>query len=426
MTSLKLGRAEVSECLSTLQMGNDDTLDLGGWFSGATLPEAFGLRQQLLGLGSRDEPVIPVVSELDPKLDGFYEVLGVSVDAEHDFSYDTRPEMIGAHRWSASLRRVAGGYSRPQFEVLVSTAVRANAHSVASPNGIVAALPITPLSASAREYDYTTVPTAGAAGTLVTADGDVELASAVAPTSGYWSGYVKPASYYIGTPRIEVLYGSVWLAVHGQQIPLDVAGNWRISNGFCRVYPSATGVGGKKGFTVETFRAGSWVGCEFVGWTYSAVLPGWIGPRDATGDSTGYSSPTILTNTPDVVSIRVAGSMGRLTLTLRAGETWVVAQCTGSLVGLGRSTATASTGFTGGVRATANDANGLRYLMASCAQTGAGSQVDGANGRIQAATAYPKVYAITADYQVGPFTTDTGVRDGFYAACYTRRKVVGR
>jgi 3-oxoacyl-[acyl-carrier protein] reductase len=43
-------------------------------------PRRAGFRQQLLGLVGSEEQVVPVVSDLDPQLDGFYRVLNVVVD----------------------------------------------------------------------------------------------------------------------------------------------------------------------------------------------------------------------------------------------------------------------------------------------------------------------------------------------------------
>jgi hypothetical protein len=215
---------------------------------------------------------------------------------------------------------------------------------------------------------------------------------------------------------------------------MALGANWRISNGYCRVYPSATGGSSTKSFTVETYRSGSWVGSEFTAAFYNAgVFSAYL---NTTGDATGYADPVVLTNSPSCVSISlpVPSTLGvaygkyACILTLRNLDTFIEATYVPSTAlngyGFVRTTNTASTAFTGGVRATANDANGLRYLIAVHKT----STADTTKGGVTAGNIAAEVgqFAITADYQVGVATTDTGVRDLFYAARSDKRRVVVR
>lgn len=426
MSSFKIGRAEVANCLASVSMSGD-VLDVSGGFSAATLEEAFGLRQQLLGLVGSEEQVVPVVSDLDPQLDGFYRVLNVTVDTDQATSYeefDASAELTGWHNWSASLLRLANGFARPQFETFVVGAVRDNGYAVTTPTGILAAMPIASVTAS-REFDTSSLGVSSTV-TLATADGNVTVPVGVLPYDPTaWSGYIEPADYYRGSAVIEVSYGGVWLPVIGQQLPLGVGGDWRISNGYCRVYPSATA--SVKGFTVETYRSGAWHGTEFAACQFTP--PTTFGAAaDTTGDSTGYSEPIILVNNLNVCVVQTSGEAGQFTFTLRAGDTWV--EVRRGLYGIpGRvafrpTSAISVTTFSGGHRATANDANGLRMLMATTANEFSGGT--GALAYNSSPGTNPPVFQFTADYQAGVVTTDTGVRDLFYAARYDRRRVVIR
>jgi hypothetical protein len=115
-------------------------------------------------------------------------------------------------------------------------------------------------------------------------------------------------------------------------------------------------------------------------------------------------------------------------ISLRAGDTFIEISHVPSAAilqfGFMRSTNEAGTAFTGGIRATANDANGLRYLIT----TPTTANVDAVRGGVAQASTSAKrsLFAITADYQAGIVSTDTAVRDMFYAGRSHRRRVVVR
>lgn len=432
MAGTWLGRANITNCLSSISMVGD-VLELSGWFSEPSLPESIGRRQQLLGLGVDEERIISVVSDLDSSIDGYYLCQPVRIETDHALSYEESEDMTGAHQWSATLMRVSGGYARPQVETVATSAIRTNAHGVAAALGIIGAQ-VVPTIAGAQEVDLG--DTYGST-TLATEDGTITVWTAsttpVAPFA--WNGYVAPADFFTGCARLEVLRGTEWVPVVGRQLDAGVAGNWRISNGYCRVYPSASLGATRRGFTVETWRSATgWDGHEWVADSYGTAFGGaWAnewnsGQAHVTGDDSGYSDPVVITNLPEVVVVRVAGESCLTTFSLRAADTWVEVtphHRNTSTVGWGfrRATTEARTTFTGGMRATASDGNGLRYLAsAPC------TVYTHADGKIAGlpATAGLVTYQITADYQAGVVTTDTAVRDLFLAPRSDRRRVVPR
>ena len=416
--SLTIGRATFPRNESTLQWSGDD-LTITGFISPTTVNDvdhANALRAQLNGLGdSNDDDVISVTSSTDPNIDGFYRVLNIQVSGE-----PTVMNVHGVMPYVAQLRRVAGGFSKPSFETMVTSVVRTNAHSVVSPVGPIAAY-FAPSAYTYADIDTSSLTLVGSA-TLTTSDGSVVVKTATAPVAtDWWRHFVQPADYYSGGARVEVQYGSTWYPIHGLHLPSGTAGKWRISNGYCRLYPSS--VGGQGRFTVETYRTGSWVGREFMWGVFTTV---WV-PTAATGDATGLVTPSILVNTPNMVVIRSPISSYIHDFVIRRGDTWIEATALSPAVpvkwGIAPSTSIASTSFTGGIRATGDDANGLRFLTSA----GPATTKDTGTGALYAtSTVNTMTIQVTADYQVGVATTDTTVRDLFYAARSDRQKVVAR
>jgi hypothetical protein len=383
--------------------------------NGATsLTQSTALNQQLLGLvENQDEDTFPFTWSLDSTYDGFYKIRSVQVDPESVYITS------GVSRFTITMERVGGGYSRPQFESIAQQVVYSNSHGVTAPAGF----DLSWYAGSGTEADvaYTGI------WSLTLAEGAHKWHAAFAP-SGPTSYYIstRPADYYLNTARVEVQYGSTWYPVVGQQVPLGTGVNWRISNGAIRLYP--TSVSGNGRFTVEAWSSadGLWVGKEY------GIITGASTFVNATGTTSDPSSLKIVKNSPEAVVVRLrqqaeAGAV--FDFTLRKGDFNVecsIMQPTGATSqtwGIQLSSATASTSSTGAIRSTA--ATSSRYQQISCGLTVTADTVNGGLRLSSAAAA--AVFAISPNADIfGLGYTAANTRDLFLAARSERAKVVTR
>lgn len=411
--SMTIGRCSITEdpdAGSLRQRG--DVVSFSSVVNASSVDEMKARVQQLRGLmDNDDETVFPFTWSEDSSFDGFYTDFQVEVA-----DYATMLTN-GACPFTITMRRI-GGFQRPRFEVITGTVVRTNSHAVTTPTVIRGAMPA--VSAWGNERDIYNFGTAGAGAPITTDDGLVYVATATVPftTPDFYRFFVPPASSYVGSARLEIQYGATWYPVQGLRIPSATYGNWRINNGFCRVYPSTVASGR---FTVETYGTGAWVAQEMEVGYFSAS---WLNLK-ATSDAVTFWTPTVLQNSPECVAIRLPYGQGSFDFTLRRGDSWAevgIRSFNGvtQQYGIGCAAAVASTAFTGGVRATAGT---TRYLVANPAAV----TTDLVNGRAYlTAAALSTVFAVTADYQTGAITGDTGVRDAFLGARSESQRVVIR
>lgn len=428
--TLTIGRASSLRPANVVRSG--DSVSIDGTIIGADANEIDARRQQMLGLLDPDEDVVPITWSVDPTLDGYYRIGNVSVPRRGI-------ERSGVAAFAADLTRVAGGYARAQFETVVQQVLRTNDHAVTIPDRVDATA-YSPTAYTWAEIEAPAAITGSSVATVNTEDGVITNyfhASGVGSLFGSssWRQYLKPADYYKGGARLEVQYGGTWYPVHGRQVPLATAGNWRISNGLVRVSPSSSGGAGR--FTIQNWRSGAstYSGREFYIGQYNAGTTTWL-PRTATGDASGFVTPVVLVNTPNLVVVRCQVGAFTTDFLVRGGDSWV--EVTGSQSGFGTtlsnqwaaglSTIEGTTAFTGGIRATADDANGLRYLIAAPRTV----TTDAANARMRiTATTYDTMtFAYTSSYVTGSTSsgggTDTGTRNLFLAIRSEVRRVIAR
>lgn len=410
--SFTIGRASLPVDPSSARWSGDQ-LTITGWISPTTANDtnhAYALRQQLLGLvNNPDEQVFPCTFSVDPNWDGYYYVNSVNVDGDPGLM-----EIQGRMPYSITLTRLAAGYSRPMIETVYTLAVRSNALGVAPAVTVNSSFP-------SSSGVYASETTLAVVGTATCEDGTCSVAATTCPVIASGQTFVAPGDYYKTSARIEIKYGSTWYPMMGQQIPNGIGLNWRISNGFTRLYP--TQVSGNGRFTVERYKSGVWAGREF------CIQTGAASPYYATADPAGTPlTAKVITNTPAIATIRCSYSYGVYDFTIRQGDSFAEVSLnwpgsSGSW-GVACSAVVASTAFTGGLRATANDANGLRYLL-SCAQA---TTTDLVNGRFVVTAAVSQAtFQVCPDYQTGAYlTTDTGTRDLFFGMRSERRAVVPR
>jgi len=414
--SMTLGRFSTSEDpdAGSLRQSGDE-VRFESMIVAADLNEFKARVQQLRGLvDNDDERAFPFTWSEDSTFDGFYTDLDVEVNDQ--------PAMLASFSapFSVRMRRVVGGFARPRFEVITSTVLRTNSHGVTTPVVIRGAMPTTALFAV--ELDIYNFGASGAGGNITTSEGAVFVATGTMPFTSpdTYRYFVDASRFYDGSARVEVQYGSTWYPIHGRHIPSTTAGSWRLSNGFCRVYPSTLASGR---FTVEVFTNPAWVAREMEIGEFSGT---WSNLA-LTVSGGEFLTPAVLQNRPDCAVVRLPRGRGSVDFLLRRGDSWAevsVGSFNGNTGqwGVGCSSAVASTSFTGGLAATAG---ATRYLIA-CAST---VTADTVNGRAYLAVdATSATFAVTADYLTGQTggLTATTTRDSFLGARSEQQNVVSR
>ncbi len=404
-----LGRATIGDPHGGTIRQQGNRLSFTADIEGTSVDDCQAKMQQLAGmLDNPDEEVFPFTCGEDTTFDGFYRVRNLTLSPVAVYL------ATGLCPFTVELERVPT-FATPVFESVVGSVVRTNSHGVTAPNGVITSW------YSGASYTVEIDPTA-TLGPLAIEDGNISIYTAGAPLAvGSILSYLKPADYYKNQCKIEVKYGSTWYPVVGHQIPLGVGINWRLNNGVTRLYPSADV--GHGPFKVGTYQSAAWTDKEFGVMTNSTTFTG------ATADSSDRAlSVTVLRNSPERVTVRTKNGAVSYDWTLRRGELHVELSITQPSTGTARTwgvgctTATGSTSFTGGVRRTGTN---TRYLI-SCPST---VTADTANGYLNlSSSALNAQFQITADYYWGGALTlsDTQIRDMYLAARMERQRIVPR
>lgn len=304
--TLTVGRAALGNSvdLATVGRSGDDLALEGTFFPTVTgdTDEADAVRLQLAGLvENRDEPVVPITFTVDPKVNGWYAIDSVST-RERPSSAE-----IGAFAYSISARRVAK-YASPLIEIDSTSVVRTNGVGIT-------ATEVEALGAWWHESAQS-IP-AGNPLSRDSSDGPVYATYLASPFSVLARSYPTPANRYLGSARLEVLYGSTWFPVVGDQVPLTAAANWRLGNGIIRVSPiTYTGAFGAThyGIRLEAWNqaAGAWQTVvdlkhgEFTGGAFDDQTQWGIAESfNFNGGTRNYSPmiPKVVRNSPETVTI---------------------------------------------------------------------------------------------------------------------------
>lgn len=431
--TLTIGRVSIVQNPSHLELAGDH-LDVGGWFFGTDLNQAKVLREQLIGLdGNEDEPDVPVTWSFDAKVDGYYTVKAVAVShimgvAYEDFKF----------QYSVQLERVQGGFVLPLMEVAAALALRTNAVSVTSANGIVSA----PATASFRAARFSNGEVAGmftSAGNLrASATGSVVSTQFVTGVSSNLlsvTAAAEPSHYYDGSALIEQSIGGTFYPVVGDQIGY-VAGNLlRIGNGIVRATFHTDGV-----ITSEIFDGTVWESSTSFNLYANGVVDLWL-PEG------GWK---IIRNDPAACAIRTSAQFGAagsgnnmpasVTLYLERGKTLFElyvdnlfyamhsAGDSDNSLQLRATAATAATALTGGIRQTSNNAQGHRWVLTSSSAV----TNDLVNGRITiAAPGVPLIAQLGIGWELNGSAavsrdTAASVATNYFAVTGLRQRVVAR
>jgi hypothetical protein len=338
---------------------------------------------QLLGMvGNPDEDVFPLVWDSESRYDGFYRVLDASWAWVNDGS-----SRASVANWSITLEAIAD-YSSPVMETTTNTVLRTNSHGLAGTPSMF------------RTWDAMGNPVTSAQRT--TAEGALMRSITLAIGQESWRFNASPADFYDGSVWIETQGAdSAWYKITGTQVQATNSESWRVNNGLVRASWDSTN--GR--FDVEHWDGTSWDNKPI---SLRIALFG-AGP---TIDMVVSGEPTIVRNSIDSCVVRlnmrsVGNASATVDVSLFAGSRCVSlvmsALRPSTWVGgapswvVGTATVEAGTAITGGLRATSNDANGNRYVIASNANNSASA----ANGYISIGSATSGVRAAMIGCEVG-------------------------
>lgn len=281
--------------------------------------------------------VVPVVFTDKTELSGFYLVS----DAQSRFERRQQGAFEKSD-WSLALQSLGSGRD-VEVESRVPTIARAT--TVASPPAAV--FWHAPAGGVASYWTGATVPSQL---TRTSADGGLPVFLGI--PVGVSPRWTCPAeSYQQGAARV-LFDGIRRLGVLTP--PLSV---WEVNNGLVRVAPGSSGA-----VTVSCWAGGAWVSPKDYQFTVNSVA------------LTSQPEFTVLRNTVEEVAVRLTypSLPGRVTvdLSLRRGArfvTGVMKRHSAATLGVTRAAAEAATAQTGGLKATAADADGNRFVMGSAA-----------------------------------------------------------
>lgn len=323
---------ELLEIRSTPQ--SEGVVSVAGrdWTSRHTAAEVRAIHDNVNQLLDR---TVPVLWDRKTQHNGFYRVTGAS-----SVLTDVGGGDLVISDWQLTLERI--GSSRdveiesrvptiPRLDELTGTQTPSYWHA--------------PAVGFTSYWTGSTVPAGSVS--RVSSDGTVTVHTGI-PTSVAPRWTVPVESYLLGSSRI-LLDGIRRVGTH---TPPHTS--WELHNGLVRVAGAASGA-----VTVSAWDSGVWASAKGYQFTATSAL-------------TTTPEVSILRNDPEECAVRLsyATAVGRVTvdLSLRRGSrfvTGVVKRHSAATLGVVRTAAEAATAVTGGLYATAADADGNRFVMGS-------------------------------------------------------------
>lgn len=320
-----------------------DIVAIEGFLNAPEVGDALALRQQILGYSENiDEEVIPVTWTADSTADGYYRVRKAAVNMKGSSLAH------GLFEFSMQLERIRG-YAAPLFESILLGADLTNAHS------FTGATPWHAVPVAAVDYaeidvlaDFERAAEGGDMHFIHLTDYNV--------TPRF---FVTPADYYLGAATFELGSGSLYRTIVGTQAE-NLPDAWRLSNGLVRLTPAASGR-----IEISHFNGTAWSAAK----AFRFLTNG-------THIFDEFTNVTVLRNSAEEAAIRLTASTTGgfaegpkvIDIALRRGDRMVrglLQSYSGRSFRVQRDTAEASSALTGGIRATANDADGDRFVLFS-------------------------------------------------------------
>lgn len=360
-----------------------------GYYRGADAATTIWMRDQILGLSpdvNTDELVMPFVFS-DTNSNGYYRVTSVSAGVPRGslgsgglFHFD----------WQITATR-AVEFRRTRIDMPTVYGLLVNGMGVTT-GDIVHGLPT---GASVYRVFFA----ATYSGSRTSETGAVLLASyddTATASSGTASYSIAPASFYVGSCRVEYNVSGTYYSVVGRR-DLDLSTSARITNGLIRVTPASSTT-----FTVEWYVSGSWTSAS----TYS------ISDGGGAGTFT-ISDLTVLRNSAEECVLRLWGNLSTpgngatVDISIRRGDRLARLYCSavwGPQWRLAHTTVVAHTAAAlYGIRRTASINSNYTVMMSDYATT-----QDLVNGRLTSASRSKVLFGIGCS--VGTVVTD--VPDG--------------
>lgn len=398
-----------------------ELLRLSGITQASTTALSVVLRDQIRGLADNvDEPVVPIVfsSSTYASYSGMYRIISAASDMP---AGDADNKFV---RWDVAATRV-GSYQQPFSESRCVVACLANSHSITTTNAAGEVGAPTP----ATEVYPNNSANFDSGGTITGADGVVYVAGLktsvytglTSPAIFRWSAPV--ANWYIGGCRVQVAGDYVV----GRQC-VDSPTSWQIDNGLVKISASATA----GAFDVAWYDGSQWDTAK----TFA------IFGNTVAGTISAFHHVGVLRNGIEAATIRLGlSNPGGVTafadVTVTRGSRWVKVVVQSEIYdtwGVKRTSVEAATSLTGGIRATANDAAGNRYLL-TCTGYGGGHGTTGTTNDLVNGSVRRSVIVSRALLGIGcevggsgaasPFNAATQMYR-FYGQAFETARVVGR
>lgn len=396
------------------------------------------VRAQLVGYSfNPDEQVVPVIWDSDSSINGFYRVLGASVD------FPTSALKLGAFPFTVNLLRVRS-FAGPRIESPILGAQITNAHGTVGESWFAF-----PATVTEQEYrlDCESIVV------RESEDGDILFTNCLQFFSGTLKYFLVPENYYVGAARLEVAkpapydttlptgeFPNPLETIVGTQPPRSPYA-WRLSNGLVRVVPAFPDYGNP--YQEPGAFAVSWWVSDLVGWSewkyfrVSGSTPFTDNGTARAGRIIDFTNITVDRNSPETIRMRVSClsefapslqpvvanelTWGRIYLdfSLRLGSRTlqvnvVSSRPDGWRVYRDNENEAGTVLPEGGMRATGNDADGIRYVL----MTSVDFSGDTVNGGIIA-----DVPAETWDFGIGAEipggTTDSGSAERLIAQYFS-------
>lgn len=336
--TITIGRLIVREDFAVTAT-NADTVNIRGQESLPPLT-ALQLEQRREDLCGLEGMTVPVVFSSKDRLTGFYRVSAAKADYAN---YQGNP--IATLDWTLDLARI-GTESEVDLESRLSGPLTRNtAFAVTGDRWLAPPL---------GHYGFSSGATIPSSLTRTGADGGIVVYRGVPAVQPRWGCTV--AGLLAGRVRLTDTNAFERTGTNYSIAPTG----WELSNGLVKISPTNAGTS-RSDFIVSSYTGGAW---RPKTWTVTKGAAQLGAP----------TSVTVLRDTYELMVVRVlyasAAAAGRTTidLTLRRGSRFVelyVHTSASSTLAVAQTVAEVGTAGTGYVRATANDANGDRYVIGS-------------------------------------------------------------
>lgn len=370
---------------------------------GPNVSHAEVLRSQLNGyVDNSDEPIVPVLWDEDPRVNGFYKVVAASVSMQGS-SLDS-----GMFPFSVTLDRVAS-FADPLFESILIGAdmvndFAANGHPWHALPNEHSGYSATVASSSTRASDGDTIRFYDYYG-----NGYAQTPRFFLPPANWYSGaaFIAASATGTATGHQSATYAADvhnFVKLVGLQHQNYTPGAWCLSNGLVRlVIESVVGI------YLDVYSGGAWrTGISVVDF----LIKDQANSITLGGASATWKTMRVLRNSPECCIVRLSaeGAGGSsfsytLDIALRRGAPYITCFLTTvkananwqPLIGLRSGSGIAATATTTGLRETANNSDGNRQVIGASKTT----TKDTTNGTITKSLNSNNGFSFFVGYEIG-------------------------